>query len=238
MTGSYYVSRPAGKVDFADYWEPRADPDGVVRDRLTEAERNRYVHDNENILQFCRRLQPGHVLDIGCGPGWMLEQLAIVGWQCRGLEESPIACRHRSFPFTWMTRWEKLRKGRLDVLFNVVIANHIIEHTNDPEAFIRFIDARLTGDGYLILGTPDFASPCARRFGDNYRLLHDPPHVRLFSLESMHRFLRDHGFRVERVDFPFPERYATPENFARWNNTTKVSPPWPGNFMTFFARKI
>ena len=89
----------------------------------------------------------------------------------------------------------------------------------------------------MILGTPDFASPCAKRFGDSYRMLHDKGHVSLFTNESMHRFLIDNGFTIDEVRHPFPEEYATAENFARWNDTSRMSPPWPGNWMTFYARK-
>jgi hypothetical protein len=90
------------------------------------------------------------------------------------------------------------------------------------------------------MSTPDFASPCAKRFGDHYRMLHDPTHVSLFTLESMHRFLRDHGFRIDDVRFPFPERLATAETMERWRRGPvdgEWSPPWPGNWVTFYASK-
>jgi hypothetical protein len=53
----------------------------------------------------------------------------------------------------------------------------------------------------------------------------------------MHRFLRDHAFHIDDVRFPFPARYATAENFARWNDTSQVSPAWPGNWMTFYCTR-
>jgi SAM-dependent methyltransferase len=119
----------------------------------------------------------------------------------------------------------------------VVMCYHVIEHVADPIEFIGDIRRVLRPGGWLILGTPDFASPCAKRFGDNYRMLHDPTHCSLFTLESMHRLLRDRGFTIQDVCFPFPERYATAETFARWNDTGSVSPPWPGNWMTFYCQR-
>ena len=91
----------------------------------------------------------------------------------------------------------------------------------------------------LILGTPDFDSGAARRWGARYRLVHDPTHISLFTNDSMHRFLRDHGFDIEYVDYPYFEtRYFTSENLARQlDATSEVSPPFYGSFMTFYSRK-
>jgi hypothetical protein len=54
----------------------------------------------------------------------------------------------------------------------------------------------------------------------------------------MHRFLRHNGFLIERVDYPFFEtRHFTEENLLRMLDTGTVSPPFYGNFMTFYCRK-
>ncbi len=96
----------------------------------------------------------------------------------------------------------------------------------------------LKPNGTLILGSPNFDSACARRYGEKYRMLHDATHITLFSRESLDRFLWDHGFFVDRVEFPYFEtRYFTTENFERLKDTSAVSPPFYGNIMTFFCRK-
>ena len=90
--------------------------------------------------------------------------------------------------------------------------------------------------GIILLGTPDFDSGCARLFGNNYRLLNDPTHISLFSNDSMHRFLRDHGFTIDYVEYPFfNTRHFTEDNLKALFNTSKVSPPFYGNFMTFYC---
>jgi hypothetical protein len=54
----------------------------------------------------------------------------------------------------------------------------------------------------------------------------------------MHRFLRDYGFTIDRVDYPyFDTPYFTAQNLARLLNTSEVSPPFYGNFMTFYCHK-
>jgi SAM-dependent methyltransferase len=121
----------------------------------------------------------------------------------------------------------------------VVVLHHVIEHVADPAALVREIRRILADDGLFILATPNFDSGCARRFGEKYRLLHDKTHITLFSDDSMRRFLRDHGFRIERSDYPYFETpYFSEENLLRLMDTEQVSPPFYGNFMTFYCRKM
>jgi hypothetical protein len=96
----------------------------------------------------------------------------------------------------------------------------------------------LKDDGIIIIATPDFDSGCARRFGNNYRLLHDSTHISLFSNDSMHRMLRDHLLEIEYVDYPFfGTKYFNKENLDRLFNIEETSPAFYGNFMTFYCRK-
>ena len=104
---------------------------------------------------------------------------------------------------------------------------------------IKQIYAKLKPGGYLIIGTPDFDSGAARRYGEKFRLLHDPTHVSLFSNDSMHRFLRDNGFKINKVEYPYfdTEWFNEKTLMAMLKNNT-VSPPFYGSTMTFICQKI
>ena len=122
-----------------------------------------------------------------------------------------------------------------DNQFDCITMYHVIEHVQDPISNIKKIKALLKNKGTFIIGTPDFDSGCARRFGKNYRHL-GPGHIRLFSNDSMHRFLRDFGFKICKVEYTyFNTRLFTRENLMRLFDTSKISPPFYGNFMTFFC---
>lgn len=230
----YYVVREvAAEVVQHDYWNAKPDPDGKLRDRFSADERRRYLQDIDDERAFVLKHAPGTILDFGCGPGWLLSSLPET-WRKIAVETSPRAvaeCRARGIsPYSGL---QHIEPSCVDIVF----CHHVIEHCFDPLAVIASLRGVLKKGGWLILGTPDFNSPCAQRFGDNYRMLHDPTHCSLFTLESCTRFLSDNGFTVHDVRFPFPTRYATAENFLRWNDTSKVSPPWPGNWMTFFCTR-
>lgn len=230
-TQDYYVVR--GTRGTPTPWGRVVDPDGVVRDRLSEDERQQYIDDMWEELAFLRGRPAGAVCDVGCGPGWLLRELGA-DWVRVGVEiaQDAVAELHKH-GIQHVTGTIELPPCSMDV----VVAYHVIEHMTDPLYEICRIREVLKPGGWLILGTPDFGSPCAVRFGDKYRLLHDPTHVSLFTCESMHRFLRENGFTIQDVRFPFPARYATPANFMRWLDTSQVSPPWPGNWMTFYCQR-
>jgi SAM-dependent methyltransferase len=228
-TQSYYVRRePTG--DYANYWGKVVDPDGVVRNRTDE--REQYLADIADETEFFRVHKFDTVADVGAGLGWFLE--AIPAAKKIAVEVAPQALDVLSTK-GWIVRTNAcdLWTSHHDAIF----CHHVIEHADDPVGMLHHIRRALVMGGWLVIATPDFGSPCAKRFGENYRLLKDPTHVSLFTSESMHRLLRDHGFSIRDVRFPFPERYATANNFARWNDASKTSPPWPGSFLTFYATK-
>lgn len=238
---------PVGKKNVQDYyvrrvcvpslqfpWADVIDPDGQRRNRLDESERKQWKQDNRELLAWLREQPAGVLCDIGCGPGWLIQEMQWLGWECIGVETAPDAKQH-------LVRHDIGHVFSLDDLpddeFDLVVAYHVIEHMEDPIHELGEMRRILKRDGWLVIGTPDFGSPCAERFDNNYRMLHDPTHISLFTNESMHRFLREFGFEISRVEYPFPQRYATAETFLRWNDTSQVSPPWPGNWMTFYCRK-
>lgn len=232
---NYYTPRPAPVVA-EDYWREKPDPDGQIRDRSTEAERQQYLQDIADELRWVQSLTAAphnRVLDLGCGRGWLLSALGdCQKWGVETSEEAANAARRHAEIIDGEWRWMFA-----DEFFDVVVCHHVIEHLSDPIDHVHEMRRVLKRGGGLLMATPDFGSPCAKRFGAKYRMLHDETHISLFTLESMTRMLCDLGFTIEDVQFPFPERYATAETMSRWLDTSRVSPAWPGNWMTFYARR-
>jgi len=221
----YYAARvPTRTCD--DYWDRRVDPDGNVRERIGSDEERQYVEDVADEISYVASQKPHSVLDVGCGPGWFLSALPgnIVKYGTDICKKAMDEAEARGVI-------SLLSYGAFQ--FDVVRCHHVIEHMPEPITELRRM--RLATRRTFILSTPDFGSPCAERFGGNYRMLRDETHCSLFTLESMTRALIDVGFILDRITFPFPDRYATPDTMARWLDTEHVSPPWPGNWMTFYC---
>jgi len=216
------------------YWGSICDPDGKRRNRLEEDKQ--FLEDIAEELAYVDKLSSGKVLDVGCGPGWFLAALDS-NWEKHGCELSKLAAEAAADKGTIFCG-DILDAPYQNEMFDLIFCHHVIEHLPKPEQALERLRTFLKPGGKLILGTPDFDSACARRFGTNYRLLHDKTHISLFSADSMRRFLRDFGFQIEHVAFPFFEtRHFTKENLLRLFDTDNISPPFYGNFMTFYAQK-
>jgi SAM-dependent methyltransferase len=235
MTRTNYYTRREGEnpSEFEEgYWGVVKDPDGHERD--LSKERNKKVEDLKAELSFLNAQPPGRILDVGCGLGHLLSGVSPE-WERHGVEISEYAAeRAREHGTIFLG---DLRSAAYpDAWFDCVTLYHVLEHMEDPVLELQEIRRVLKPGGWLIVGTPNFDSACARRFGERFRMLHDKTHISLFSAESLRRMLEDHGFAVEWEDYPFFDtRYFTSENLQRMFDESKMSPPFYGSIMTFYA---
>jgi SAM-dependent methyltransferase len=234
----YYVTRDTGATDYEEsYWGLALDPDGVERSMSSPTERDNKRHLAAKELAIINSLPPGRILDVGCGNGAILEGVDA-RWEKYGVEISHYAVKEAQ-------GFGNIHEGDLrsacydSSSYDVILLFHVIEHMTDPLAEVSEIYRILKNDGLLIIGTPDFDCACARRYGDHFRLLHDKTHISLFSNDSLTRMLADVGFQVIHTDFPFFEtKYFTSENLLKLFDCGKTSPPFYGNIMTKYCKKL
>lgn len=232
-SSDYYASIEAEHLNYEEeYHDIAIDPDGKKRFLLEEREHS--LKGIEEITTYLESCSPGKILDFGCGPGWLLSSLNN-NWDKHGVEISKFASKNAS-------KYGKIFNGKIEDYseknFNIVVMNHVIEHIKDPINALKKVKSILVDKGTLIIGTPDFDSGAARRYGYNFRLLHDPTHVSLFSCDSMHRCLRDLGFVINKVEYPFFEtQWFSKENLLKLLDSSSISPPFYGSVMTFFCTK-
>jgi SAM-dependent methyltransferase len=142
--------------------------------------------------------EPPRVLDAGCATGALLAKLRDRGWACAGVELSPsadYARRERGLD----VRCAGLEESRFpDASFDLVLASHLIEHLNDPAAFVREAHRVLAPGGYFLVTTPNIDGFQARLFRGRWRsAIFD--HLYLFSRRTLSALLRRSGFAIERV---------------------------------------
>lgn len=239
-SGEYYIKmqQPPPRED---YWEETRDPDGVLRNVFDE--NNIWLKNNAELVEFIIRIiqieKPKNLLDFGCGPGYLISELRKLLPELIyvGIEES-----QKGYEFAQSAEIE-VRRSIVDLneKFGLVVANHVIEHLEDPIHAVRQLINLIDHNGSLVIGTPDFLSPMAVLFREKYRMLHEPSHVSLFSLDSLLRLLRDEGLQIMDVGQPFwSSPYFNKKTFKRVLNylDEKVSPPFPGNFMLVWAKAI
>jgi SAM-dependent methyltransferase len=127
-----------------------------------------------------------------------LDVLRGRGWQTEGVEISPAgeyAARERGLT---IHRQSLEGSGFFFFFFDVVLASHLIEHLNNPAAFISSVQHILRPGGYLILTTPNIDGFQARLLGSRWRsAIFD--HLYLFSKRTIRALLSAHGFTIEGI---------------------------------------
>ncbi len=176
---------------------------------------------------------PRRILDVGCGNGRFLSLLREFGcpdWQLVGIdfdEDVVSECREAGFE-AHASRIEDFSEG--EGSFDAIIMLQLIEHVEDPVQICQRVHALLRPGGHFIVETPNLAGLDYRIFqGRWWGHYHFPRHWNLFSTESLHRMLEDHGFRIARSEYLI--------STSAWTISLHnyfLDKGWPDRFVRFF----
>ncbi|MBU0606316.1 MAG: class I SAM-dependent methyltransferase, partial [Armatimonadetes bacterium] len=197
----------------------------------------------------------GRLLDVGCGTGEFLALLRE-DFEVYGLEVSQRYLRlaRERYGLPHLVAGELTAAGFEPAFFDVVQMRGVLQHLPDPLGQLREA-CRVTKPGGLLVvsATPNIASPAARVFGPNFRLLAPDQMVYNFSPWTLRRMVETAGYRVERFTFPYVHtpyfRWWQPLEFVgaaaklAWRRMAGrgtedlKSPAFWGSMMTCIARK-
>jgi SAM-dependent methyltransferase len=149
---------------------------------------------------------PGSVLDIGCGPGVLINQMRSRGWRVRGTERSPSAAQQARDVF-------HLDVTAIDVdtlvadgaTYDAVVLWHVAEHLRAPQETVRGIAQLLRPGGVLLIAVPNFGSPEARIGRAGWFHLDVPRHLIHFTATTLTAILEPAGLRPVKVTYLVPE---------------------------------
>lgn len=170
-----------------DYWRKMAAPRFRVATVLRELEKER----------------PRSIVDLGCGNGALAEEIhaRFPDAQVAGVDLSAAQVAANAARLPW-GRWLVADLGaatppRFERTFDAVVTSEVIEHVDDPRAFLRNARTLASRGAMLVLSTQSGkVQETERRVG----------HLRHFSVEEMRALLTETGWRPERVwnaGYPF-----------------------------------
>ena len=180
------------------------------------------------ILEFVQQMSPKVLLDVGCGNGFLLNQIAeridadLYGTDVYAQESE-----------MWTYRRADLTKGLPfeDDMFDLVVFGEVIEHVPDPDYLLEQIWRVLKPGGKVIVTTPNLASWANRillllgiqplftetssrtKMGRRYKVLGQggkvQGHLKIFTRAALEELIVACGFKIEGTwgvpfFFPFP----------------------------------
>lgn len=144
----------------ADWWDPEGS--SAMLHKLNPV-RLRYIRARIDDHFGCdprgvRPLAGQAAIDVGCGAGLLCEPLARLGARVTGVDAAPqniaVARDHAAGQGLAIT-YHAGEIANISGAFNLVTAMEVIEHVNDPAAFVAALAARLAPGGLLIMSTPN-----------------------------------------------------------------------------------
>ncbi|HEU5130545.1 MAG TPA: class I SAM-dependent methyltransferase [Pyrinomonadaceae bacterium] len=166
------------------------------------------------------------ICDLGCGNGHISGRLAALGYHVIGVDASAsgIEIARRAYPgveFVNALIDRDLSLGQFDLM----ISSDVIEHLYRPSDLLEAAASSLKPGGQILLGTPyhgylkNLVLAATGKMDAHFSALHDGGHIKFFSVNTLSKLMRTHGF--EDLSFTFYGRA-----------------PWLWKNMICHARKI
>jgi 2-polyprenyl-3-methyl-5-hydroxy-6-metoxy-1,4-benzoquinol methylase len=145
----------------------------------------------------------GRVIDVGCGTGEFVAQMAKRGWTAYGVEPHPGARRLATtcvqrFPHATVLDVPAFRALTAE-RFDVATLWQVIEHVHDPSDVVARLGRLLAPNGALVIACPNWRSFDAGYYGADWYGYDPPRHLWHFRPEAMRRLLAGRGFQVDAM---------------------------------------
>jgi SAM-dependent methyltransferase len=142
------------------------------------------------VLSMMEDRPPCRVLDVGCGPGWLADELRLRGHHVTGVDlvEHPDV-RRRTDRFVQADLDAGLPEEVLGG-YDVILAADVLEHVREPERLIRQMTDCLAENGVVLASVPNISHWYPRSrvalglFNYDQRGILDRTHMRFFTRRS------------------------------------------------------
>lgn len=145
------------------------------------------------------------ILDVGCGQGQRLRELARAGFRrLHGVDP------YIDHPFTAVSGRVQVQRGTIAEMvdegsFDLVMFHHSLEHMAEQRPVMARAAALLRAGGWVLVRVPTVSSWAWPHYGADWVQLDAPRHLVLHSVESLRRLGAGCGLTLERVEYDSTE---------------------------------
>lgn len=199
-------SRELNNEIFSESFDENLDVAAVV----TPKRRRKYTRFLGRVEGYRKN---NRMLDIGCGGGRLLQVAAEKGWEAYGVDPAMKNLSQQAPEGVTVIPKLLHEAGFEPDYFDVVHANEVFEHVEDPVGLVQDILKVLRPGGILVFRTPNHRSWTKRAVGTHWRELGvaEKGHIGYFSPNTARRMLTDMGFddiRIETHHFSMRDRWS------------------------------
>lgn len=130
--------------------------DDHIRGRLREFEKFHYKTLAKHVLQ------PGILLDVGCGSGLFMKVCEEKGWDVAGIDSSKEAADHAASHFRLNVWHGDLLSFPSHREYDAVVMNDFLEHANNPIDCLRHSNKLTKTGGIIMIRVPNIESVQSR----------------------------------------------------------------------------
>lgn len=144
------------------------------------------------------------VLDVGAGNGEFMHRITKCGFSVKGVDVDPKSvqlCQSKGLDVCLGT----LIDANYSAAFDYISCSHVLEHVDDPKAYIEYIHKALRDGGQAYISTPNIDSFGFTVLGKSWRGVDFPRHLHFFSKSVIEQLLLSTGFKEVKFVTDIPQ---------------------------------
>jgi len=184
-----------------------------------------YVQKKRIKTLNCYLPKKSTVLDVGCGNGLFLELAKSEGLNSFAMDISPAIIKHlKNKGIEGYTNMSEIPNNK----FNAITSFDVIEHTTNPDKFIKDMKKKLKKDGFIMITTPNLLGISGKILKDKWWVFGAENHFILFSPTSLKIKLKNNGFKIIYYKTDLLTQWFIPNNTSIKKILNKIQ------YMIFF----
>lgn len=194
--GGVFLNPYPLRVDNAEFTGPEA----ARRSLREDLERVHYFRDRLDRLERYQNWETKgfRLLEVGCGPGILMEEARKRGWEADGIDLSQdlAAVASTRNPGSGVMAGDITEQGFDGADYDAIIALDVLEHVVSPSRMMKVCHEALRPGGLMLLQTPNTHSYRFRSRQGRWDMLIPDQHLTLFSPQGLEGLLAAHKFAV------------------------------------------
>ena len=145
-------------------------------------------------------MQPGKLLDIGCGVGDFLHTAEMHGWECIGVEPSEDAKTIAQKRMKGMIITSEELESFSDGAFDVITMWHVLEHVDDLKWQVAQLQRLVKPSGRVIIALPNYKSYDGQFYKEHWAAYDVPRHLNHFNRITLSKIFKTSGLELVKMD--------------------------------------